>query len=38
MTDLAYVLVTVAFFVTIALVARRAAARETSVNPLGRRR
>ena len=38
MTDLAFILLTLAFFATVALVARRAAGGDSSVNPLGRRK
>ena len=38
MTDLALILLTVAFFAVVALVARRASANESSANPQGRRK
>jgi hypothetical protein len=38
MTDLAFILLTVAFFAAVAVVARRASSNESSVNPQGRRK
>ncbi len=38
MTDLAFILLTVAFFAAVALVARRAAVSDDSARPSGRRK